>query len=401
MRGISLILKAGWLITLQNNVVDMQMTVPASINKFLLIRNVGIFLILGNLLYHLFPFPPVVWRLLFVLLAVYNVVLSIKKGRLLQVERFVLFFCVLNLVYFFVSYLWITPSTTQIGNTLYVTLAFVMFIFWGERGLLTERFFMIAACLLVFCGSVYFYHAQMLALQNTWNEDITVNASTIFLVLLPMMFLLKNRWLSMVLFCICWFFLLNGAKRGNIIAAVLPTCMYVYYILKNEKKSLGQVLLILIILIIAGNWLVNQALDNDYLLGRFEDMQEGNSSNRDVIYLKSWNVWYDAGRILTYLFGYGFDGTIATMGARAHNDWLELLVDNGLVGIVVYLCVFVSFYQIVRRIKSQEYKFVVLAVLFIWLAKTVYSMGYTDQLLAILFLPVGYVFGMYKRMCAR
>ena len=377
----------------------MQTSIFTSVNKFLLIRNVGVFLILGNLLYHLFPFPPIIWRLLFVLLAVYNVVLSIKKGRLLQVEKAILFFLCLNLVYFFTSCLWLTPSTTQIGNTLYMTLAFVMFIFWGEIGLFSERFWVIVACLLVFCGSVYFYHAQMLALQNTWNEDITVNASTIFLVLLPMMFLLKNRWMSIVLFSVCLFFLLDGAKRGNIIAAVLPTCIYVYYILKNEKKSLGRVLLILIVLIIAGSWLLNQTFSNNYLLGRFEDMQEGNSSGRDVIYLKSWNVWYNGGSILTYLFGYGFDGTMVTMGIRAHNDWLELLVDNGLVGIVTYLCIFVSFYRVVRRIKIQEYKLVVLSSLFIWLAKTLYSMGYTDQLLAILFLPVGYVFGMYKRKC--
>ena len=107
------------------------MAPPIVQDKFILIRNLAIFCMIGNLLYFLFPFPAIVWRLSFVLLSLYCVYEDYIRYGFSGIEKAILIFTGLNLIYFFVSYLWSNPSTTTLGNTLYALLAFVMFAFLG------------------------------------------------------------------------------------------------------------------------------------------------------------------------------------------------------------------------------------------------------------------------------
>ena len=363
-----------------------------TVTKFVLIRNLAIFFIAGNTLYHLFPFPPIIWRIGFVLLAFYCTCLSLKH-KLLGVEKSILAFVALNLVYFFISFLWITPSTTQIGNTLYALLGFNLFVLLGTKGVLTGRFFSTVATIIALAGIPYFYHAQKLALENLQgnSEEVTNNASVIFLMLLPMLFFVKHRLLSLGLFCICIFFLFIGAKRGNILAAAFPIIVYVYSILKDSKKSIGQFLCILILItgVIAGS--VQVFLADEFLIGRFIDMQEGNSSGRNYLYANAWNLWVNSNDLIHYIFGYGFQGTLYNMGKMAHNDWLEILVDYGLLGGIFYLAIFVSFALIYVRMKRQKAKTILLVAISIWFLKTLYSMGFMEETLALLFIPLGQI----------
>ena len=51
----------------ESNTIQLNMAPPIVLDKFILIRNLAIFCMIGNLLYFLFPFPAIVWRLSFVL----------------------------------------------------------------------------------------------------------------------------------------------------------------------------------------------------------------------------------------------------------------------------------------------------------------------------------------------
>ena len=182
-----------------------------------------------------------------------------------------------------------------------------------------------------------------------------------------------------------------GAKRGNILAAAFPIIVYVYSILKDSKKSIGQFLCILILItgVIAGS--VQVFLADEFLIGRFIDMQEGNSSGRNYLYANAWNLWVNSNDLIHYIFGYGFQGTLHNMGKMAHNDWLEILVDYGLLGGIFYLAIFVSFALIYVRMKRQKAKTILLVAISIWFLKTLYSMGFMEETLALLFIPLGQI----------
>lgn len=373
------------------------MALPTILDKFILIRNLAIFCMIGNLLYFLFPFPAIVWRLSFVLLSLYCVYKDYVQYSFSGIEKAILMFTGLNLIYFFVSYLWSNPSTTTLGNTLYALLAFVMFAFLGKKGILTHKFILVSAILLTVAAIPSFYNAQQLALTKIASEsdETTVNASIIFLMLLPMLFCLKKRVVSLVLFCVCLFFLITGAKRGNILAAVIPAILYLWMLFKENKKNLFKISGLIIAVAAIAVWAKDMVLSNDYLLNRYEQTLEGNTSGRDIIYSTMWNMWSGTDNIVNLLFGYGYNGTFlySPMHKFAHNDWLEILVDFGLLGALFYAAIFISFARLYFRLDRGYPRLVCIAIVSIWFMKTLYSMGFTDQTLALMAIPFGCLYG--------
>ena len=377
----------------------MNMELSIVQDKFILIRNLAIFCMIGNLLYFLFPFPAIVWRLSFVLLSLYCVYEDYIQYGFSGIEKAILIFTGLNLIYFFVSYLWSNPSTTTLGNTLYALLAFVMFAFLGKEGILTQKFILVSAILLTVAAIPSFYNAQQLALAKlaSGGDEATVNASTIFLMLLPLLFCLRNRVVSLVLFCVCLFFLISGAKRGNILAAVIPAVLYAWMLYKENKRNVFKISVLIIAIAVIALWIKDLVLSDEYLLRRLEQTLEGNTSGRDVIYSTMWDMWYGVGSIVNLLFGYGYNGTFlySPMHKFAHNDWLEILVDFGLLGALFYAAIFISFARLYFRLDRGYPRLACIAIVSIWFMKTLYSIGFTDQTLALMSIPFGCLFGGY------
>ena len=383
----------------KSNKIQLNMAPPILQDKFILIRNLAIICMIGNLLYFLFPFPAIVWRLSFVLLSLYCVYEDYIRYGFSGIEKAILIFTGLNLIYFFVSYLWSNPSTTTLGNTLYALLAFVMFAFLGKEGILTQKFILVSAILHTVAAIPSPYNAQKSALAKlaSGGDEATVNASTIFLMLLPLLFCLRNRVVSLVLFCVCLFFLISGAKRGNILAAVIPAVLYAWMLYKENKRNVFKISVLIIAIAAIALWIKDLVLSDEYLLRRLEQTLEGNTSGRDVIYSTMWDMWYGVGSIVNLLFGYGYNGTFlySPMHKFAHNDWLEILVDFGLLGALFYAAIFISFARLYFRLDRGYPRLVCIAIVSIWFMKTLYSMGFTDEMLALMSIPFGCLFSEY------
>ena len=376
-----------------------------TVNKYVLIRNLAILCMVGNMLYFLFPFPAIVWRLSFVLLSLYCVFEYGARFGFSRMEKAILVFVSVNLVYFFVAYLWLTPSTTHIGNTLYALLAFTTFAFLGKMGKLTSRFVTAIAVVLTVAAIPAFYNAQQIALSKlvTGGEDTTTNASSLFLMLLPLIFLVKNKAVSLGLFCVCLFFLVQGAKRGNIVAAVIPSMLYVWVLFKENRKSFFKMSLLVVAIMAIFVWAKDLVLGDDYLLQRYEDTLEGNTSGRNVIYATMWNLWAGSDSLINYFFGYGYDGTIthSFMHKRAHSDWLELLVNFGVLGVLCYVSIFVALMKSYLKYPSGVFRYAFLSIVGIWFLKSLYSMGFTDESLALLSISFGCLFNKMWLNCKK
>ena len=364
-------------------------------DKYILVRNLALLCMIGNLLYFIFPFPAIVWRLTFVVLSLCCVYKDMLYYGLDKIERSILIFVILNLVYFFVSYLWIEPSTTVIGNTLYALLSFILFSFLGKRGLLTDRFVTIASIVLVTVSIPSFYNAQQIALSKVFYRDsTTVNSSVLFLMLLPFLFVVKNKMISLFIFCVCLFFFFFGAKRGNIVAAVIPSILYVWVLLRESRRSFIKIILLIIAIIAISYWLKDLVLSNEYLLKRIDSTLEGDSSGRDVIYDSTWNLWYNSNSLINILFGFGYDGTVTFSPTHhyAHNDWLEIIVNFGLLGILCYVWIFITIFKTILKIKLVSRKYILESIVCIWILKTLFSMGYTEESMALMAIPFGFIY---------
>lgn len=370
------------------------------IKKYNRIRNLVLLCIAGNMVGWLFPFPHLVWRLLLVLLSLY--VILFEEGKRLPCEKAILVFAAFNLLHFFISFLWKNPSTTQIGNILCALLPMSMFVYLSQKGVMNNRFITITGLVLLFTSILQYYYAERMAIIRSGvdeDTDITNSATASFLMLLPILFLMKNNIQKWVTLIICIFFLVMGAKRGNILAAFIPLVLFVHAALKNSRRSGIKTVLVLALIIGAAFFTYRWVTTNDYLMKRIEQTKEGNTSGRDVIYAGAWHSWYDSNEFITYLLGYGFDGTLQqslTTHRHAHNDWLEVLVDYGLVGVFVYLSVFVTLAFQIKKVKSYKMRMLLWSAFFIWFFKSLYSMGFTGETLSVLMISMGTALGQYK-----
>ena len=142
------------------------------------------------------------------------------------------------------------------------------------------------------------------------------------------------------------------------------------------------------------SWGLKQYEQNEYLQKRMEQTMEGNSSGRDRIYENSWKVYSESQDIKNIILGYGFQVTYYNkqIGNYAHNDWLELLVDNGLVGALFYLYIFILLFKIIKKEKDLQKRYILISIAIIWLLKSMFSMSFTSSLMCIMFITLGWIF---------
>ena len=170
-------------------------------NKYILVRDVTLLCIVCNMLYWIFPIPPMSWRIGLVSLAAYTI---IKEGNYYPCEKCVFVFVIFNLLHFFISFLWINPSIGQIGNILCALLSLSLFTCLSQKKVMTDEFFSIAGMILLIASIMRLYYTKQFVIAKMGFDedmDITNNASTAFLMLIPMVFLVKNniqKWIFLI-----------------------------------------------------------------------------------------------------------------------------------------------------------------------------------------------------------
>ena len=358
--------------------------------KYILIRNIALVIILCNILYFIFPFAPIYWRISMLLLGIYMLI-NVDFQEITLFEKLGLSFLVLNIVYFFLSFLWLdNPRQTALGNTLFCMISLFLFCRLGAYGYLTQRYITVGAFALLIASILGYYHDLNLLLEYLDDEMTTINASTLFVVILPMALIFRKKYLSLIFLIVCISFILSSGKRGNIVAATIPIALFMILYLKENRKSFISYVIIIIASVFVYRYSTDLIIGSDFLQQRIEMTLEGNSSGRDIIYQKCWDVWYNYDSFVHFFWGLGWDGTIEATGGRAHNDWLELLVNHGLFGAVLYLLLFCSLLNTFFKTNGFQNKMIIATVFWIWFVKSIVSMGYTEEYLALLFISYGY-----------
>lgn len=349
-----------------------------------------------NLMYFLFPFPPVYWR--FLILLIYGIV--ILQGFRLGFSRMEKS---LMLLVTYMS-LWFIFTGTESGLSLYVNmlvalLSFPVFGVLGRSGSLSTKFVTYSAIALFICAVPYYYYSESL-IRTTHNlatdRAVTVSASNIFLMLLPATFIVRNKKIGFAMICCAVTFLLLSAKRGNIIEGIIPVVLFVIYLMKSNN-ALWSRIIIIAALLIAFIYFSYEIQNNDYLLSRYESTLEGNSSERDYIYTTLWSRWINS-PLVQILFGHGFLATMRlnSVGYMAHNDWLEILIDFGLTGALLYLLSFVFLTKNIVLTKDYRVRAILISILSIWFIKTMVSMGFFSEQLSFIAISYGWCCGKIR-----
>lgn len=274
----------------------------------------------------------------------------------------------------------------ELKNSFVFLMAYFPFRWWTITDTIDERLMRkIAVSFFVLYIIGYAIKQYETITTEFWRENVTNNGGYMIPLVFPLLSLFlreKKIWLfaglSMIL-------VLVSAKRGAIACMGLECVALFFFKIKEVRaKSILWVFIAFTVLVIVAYQFIES---NDFLLDRFQS----DSSGRDDIYQRAIDV-FKSGDLAQKVLGYGFCQSIVQNYMYAHSDWFELLVDNGVVGIFLYLLIFYSlFITYVKKIKhmSNEYKLMFVSASICWFAKSLFSMGYNSPEACMLMIAIG------------
>lgn len=269
---------------------------------------------------------------------------------------------------------------------LLTSITFYPFYYFSQKEVLRAkdliRFFILMLPITIL---QYFFNAnQILSERLSSNTDLVNNIAYSFVALIPFVFLFKQKKLySIASMAVLMFFIIQGGKRGALIAGVIGLIFFIYYQLKtvDKKHRFRSYAVVFIGVIALGYFAYDVFLKNEFLIDRMQSITDGNSSGRDVIFSNIFNAWLNSDNMFKLIFGFGFASSLTfTGGAYAHNDWLELLSNFGLLGVVIYALLFYTAvkYMLNKNINIDK-QLLIMTVVCIWFFTTLVSMYYTSN----------------------
>lgn len=280
-----------------------------------------------------------------------------------------------------------TSNLDYLKNVYISLLPLYSFYEFSKRKLLTEEHIRVLIFILLGVAIMDFIENQenqlMAALEiGSTKEEFTLNSGYGFVHLIPLcLFWYKKPIIQIVLIVTCAIFIVISMKRGAILIGAICILYFVFSALRNlkGKQKFGIIMLTIISSIAIIGVIQNMIETNEYFNYRIEQTLEGDSSNRDIIYAKYWNHIQNEQSPFLLLFGNGANATLTIGNNYAHNDWLEIAINNGLIGVVIYIAYFIGIIK--DYIKSRKrlkyyYSNSLLMSILILLSTSLFSMSY-------------------------
>lgn len=228
------------------------------------------------------------------------------------------------------------------------------FYYYAKRGHLSVDTLRPWCIVFIFVAVALFYKIQRETVEKTIEtgfEGITNNAGYVITALIPCVFVFKKQWVQYAFLAFCIIFTMFAMKRGAILAGGVAIVMYLYMAIRHARRGTKFLFLFATVLIglLVFHFLQKTIFQNDYFQYRIERTLEGGSSNRDQLLSNCLEYYINNETIIQQVFGMGANGTLSIAGNGAHNDWVELLVNQGLIGNIIFLFFWLSFYKVLRK----------------------------------------------------
>lgn len=278
-------------------------------------------------------------------------------------------------------------SNSSYLTTIYISLLPIYsFYRYTEAGYFDDKSLRIWVIILLGAATYRYFQLETHLIQIISDrglnvEDVTNNTAYIFLSVLPLLFLFKEKQAleyGFLLYCIA--FMMMSMKRGAMLIAVVCIIILLIGNKKKQNKSIiseKQIGYSVVILFFIYYIYINYLSTNDYFISKIES--EGGSGRTDM-YFKLFNSFVDNYEFFSMIFGKGANASIIITGNYAHNDWLEILINQGIIGILIYLYYWKCFLTEVRQNKGNVELFYPLLLLFVMtLSKSFFSMSYAGM----------------------
>lgn len=271
---------------------------------------------------------------------------------------------------------------TEYLKNIFISLlpAFACYHF-SRKGILNSKSILVWFFLFIIMstGKFMVYESIRFANSEYDTDGLTNNVAYFFVALMPFLFLLKSR--SILQFSSLMYILLfvvYGMKRGAILIAFLILCIFLFDNLKNlsTKKKMIFCLLSVVLVICLTKFIEDFAVSSTYFQYRLDSTLEGNISGRDEYYSNLWQHFLNLQNPLKILFGSGAYSTVQVNGNPAHNDWLEVLINNGIIGFLIYFTFVKKLWSLYWDNRKTVFSKCLFSMFIFYIIKSLISMSY-------------------------
>lgn len=244
------------------------------------------------------------------------------------------------------------------------------------------------------------YQKYLLVSAQFGKEEVTNNMGYYFIPLIPMLQMVRMKdWWKYFFIVIIFVCIMMAMKRGAILTGGVLLILFLYDHFKgiSSKHIIYVFLLSLVVLFFAFRFTSNLYDNSPYFKHRVEQTRTGYSSHRDEIYTTYYNYFISKTTPLEFLIGNGANATIALLGEYAHNDWLEFAINQGIIGIVMYLLYWIVFFMEWKNYRGPtRYKQTLGAIIIAYFMIALYSMS-IDNMPTAATLCIGYCLAVSMR----
>lgn len=227
------------------------------------------------------------------------------------------------------------------------------------------------------------------------------NASYTLVACLPVAAIFMRKVVfSYIIIGILLLIIIIGMKRGAILVGMMAILIYIYRSLKIggmiKRNKIINYVVVLLVASVLSIISYKSIISNEALINRFSEISEG-GSGRDMIYTALLNKWINPDDATNFLFGYGVNATVRFTGFFAHNDWIEVAITFGLLGVFIYMMMIYMLYKYSKTIEDYIGKTIIMMVMVMWLMSTLFSMFYFHTLTFIYMMLIGIILGNNDR----
>ncbi|MBO7427343.1 MAG: hypothetical protein J6U08_01370 [Paludibacteraceae bacterium] len=263
-----------------------------------------------------------------------------------------------------------------------------VFYFFAWKGILSKRYMQILTFFffVVVMISYWSYEVDsktLLEESGVEREDVVNNMGYEFLCLFPILsFFDKRPWLQYLGIICVMTFILMGMKRGAILIGAVCMIWFLMEMFRSAKRY-KKLLIVLVsaVVVVLISYLVWHLLQtSDFFNQRLQATIEGNMSGRKFLIVTFLDYFFYDTTFFQFLFGSGANATLEISMNYAHNDWVELAINQGVFGVVLYIVYWISFFRAWRTMSDNRVVAFAFGLLFfIYFMRTFFSFSYGDM----------------------
>lgn len=237
----------------------------------------------------------------------------------------------------------------------------IFYYFFNASQTINIRYFycgIIFAYIVIFISFLSVYQVQM---YYALTGEARTASLYIFLFLLPMFLIIENNVYKFISIAFVAAAMVLSLKRGGAISFAMA--LVIFYLV-NVHISKGSIKIKNIVQILAAlvaiYLIINMGMQSytDDLLERLESMREDEGSARVQVYETTWKMIVNSDISKLWL-GHGWDSVVkySPMNLSAHNDFLEVIYDFGIIAFCLYLYFYYTLYKLMFKLihRRSEY----------------------------------------------